>query len=215
MSLSDSVEIIDISLGGVALKAARRLNIGKEYMLKLEEKGKKLDVRGTVVRSELVGIQTREDGEMISIYTAGMVFKEGTSEKLADFLKPIEHNKKEAAPDVVDQRQHVRFNITTSGEKVLSFPGQFKVRAISLVGMLIQTNNALDTENKIPMELALKDGDAVRFLGRVVSCKPTEGGDQTPYEIGVEFGDLTDKDKQLLKTFIDYLSTVEDGAGPA
>ena len=42
MSLTDKVEVLDISLGGVALKADRRLNIGKEYMIKLQEKGKTL-----------------------------------------------------------------------------------------------------------------------------------------------------------------------------
>jgi hypothetical protein len=32
---------------------------------------------------------------------------------------------------------------------------------------------------------------------------------QTNYDIGVEFTDLTDKDKTLLKTFIDYLALME------
>jgi len=42
--LAQKVEIIDISLGGVAVKTDRRLNIGREYLLKLEWKGKTLDV---------------------------------------------------------------------------------------------------------------------------------------------------------------------------
>ena len=61
LSLTDKVEIIDISFGGVALKADRRLNIGKEYLFTL--------------------------GERALIYTAGMRFEEGSTDKIADFIR--------------------------------------------------------------------------------------------------------------------------------
>src|SRR5512146_692956 len=77
MSLADKVKIIDISLGGIAIKADRRLNIGREYTIRLEEKGKIIDVKGVVVRSELSGIEEGNKGEQVSIYKAGMLFKEG------------------------------------------------------------------------------------------------------------------------------------------
>lgn len=35
MTLANKVEIVDISLGGVALKVDRKLDIGREYMIKL------------------------------------------------------------------------------------------------------------------------------------------------------------------------------------
>ena len=144
MSLTDKVEILDISLGGVALKADRRLNIGKEYTIRLQEKGKTLDVKGIVVRSELSGIEARDHGETASIYTAGLVFKDGFADKIADFLRPIEQNKKKNSPAGVDRRFNVRFNITTPGKHILSYPLQFKVRSISLGGMLIPRIGAAD-----------------------------------------------------------------------
>jgi len=67
MSLADKVKIIDISLGGIAVKADRRLNIGREYLIRLEDKGKSIDVKGIVVRSELSGIEERDKGERVSI----------------------------------------------------------------------------------------------------------------------------------------------------
>ena len=215
MSLSDKVEVLDISLGGVALKADRRLNIGREYLLKLEEEGKTIEVRGTVVRSELIGIEARANGEKVSIYTAGMTFKDGSIEKIADFLKPIEQHKKGTVPDELDQRSYVRFDITASREKVLSYPSQFMVKALSLGGMLIKTSDCLGVENKVPMELSLYEGSAVNFVGRVASCQALDDEGNAQYEIGVEFADLTEKDKLLLKTFIDYLSTIESGTGTA
>jgi hypothetical protein len=209
MSLTDKVEVLDISLGGVALKADRRLNIGKEYMIKLKEKGKTLDVKGIVVRSELSGIEARGHGETASIYTAGLVFKDGFADKIADFLRPIEQNRKKNSSAVVDRRFNVRFNITTPGKHILSYPLEFKVRSISLGGMLIQTQQSVEINSTIPMELSLNTDKAVTFVGRTIACNMTEIAGQANYDIRVEFTDLTDKDKTLLQTFIDYLAELE------
>jgi Tfp pilus assembly protein PilZ len=211
MSLADKVQILDISLGGVSLKADRRLNIGKEYVLKLQEEGKNLEVKGTVVRSELSSIEQRADGQGVSIFTAGMMFKEGFADKLADFLKPIEQTRnKGETPSAADRRLNVRFNITTPQERILSYPLQFKVKSISLGGMLIQTEQALEINSKIPMELSLHADNTVTFIGRVASCAMTEHTGQTNYGIGVEFTDLADEDTTLLKSFVDYLAGVEE-----
>jgi hypothetical protein len=209
MSLADKVEVLDISLGGVALKADRRLNIGKEYFIKLQKKGITLEVKGIVVRSELSGMEDRGHGERASIYSAGLVFKDGYADKIADFLKPLEHQKKKEAPSVADRRLNVRFNITTPGEEILSYPLQFKVRTISLGGMLIQTHQPVEISSIIPMELSLNADTAVTFMGRTCTCTMTTIAEQTFYDIGVEFKDLTDKDKTLLKTFIDFLAENE------
>jgi len=210
MTLADKVQILDISLGGISLKADRRLNIGNEYLIKLQEKGKNLDVKGTVVRSELTGIDQRADGQGVSIFTVGMMFKEGYADRIADFLKPIEQTRQKAeAPSVADRRLSVRFNITTPQERILSYPLQFKVKSISLGGMLIQTEQALEINSTIPMELSLQADNTDTFIGRVVSCTMIEHMGQTHYDIGVEFTNLTDEDTALLKTFIDYLSEIE------
>jgi Tfp pilus assembly protein PilZ len=209
MSLTDKVEVLDISLGGVAVKADRRLNIGKEYMIKLQEKGKTLDVKGIVVRSELSGIETRSHGETASIYTAGMVFKDGFADKIADFLRPIEQKRKKTSPAAADRRFNVRFDIITPGKHTLSYPLQFKVRSVSLGGMLIQTQQPVEINSAIPMELSLNADQAVIFVGRTIACTMTEIAGRANYDIGVEFADLTDKDKAQLKTFIDYLAELE------
>jgi len=209
MILADRVEIIDISLGGVALKTDRRLNVGKEYFIKLGDKGKSIDVKGIIVRCELSKIEERSNGKRVSIYTAGMMFKDVSPDTIADFLNSIEQDKKEAMPVRVDRRLTVRFYITTPWEKTLCFPAQFKVKEISLSGMRIQTDQALGIESMIPMGLSLKADNPVNFTGRVVSCRMTEAEGQAHYEIGVEFKDLTDTDRASLKTFIDYLAATE------
>jgi len=213
MSMSDKVEIVDISLGGVGIKADRRLNMDREYLLKLTDKGKTLDVRGIVVRSELVGIEPRQDGEMVSIYMAGLKFVEGSADKIAAFLKPLAEHKKEAAPDVINKRRDVRFNITASRERVLSYPEQFRVKTISLGGMCIKTLSPLVEESRIPLEFSLHEGVTVKLAGRVASCRAMEYEGKAYYEIGVEFVDLTNDGEQSLMTFMEYL--LEKGVEPA
>jgi len=49
---------LNISLGGVALKTDKGLNVGREYLIKLEYKGESIDIKGTIVfRCELSNIE--------------------------------------------------------------------------------------------------------------------------------------------------------------
>jgi c-di-GMP-binding flagellar brake protein YcgR len=207
--MAQKVEIIDISLGGVALKTDRRLNVGREYSIKLGYKGKSIETKGIIVRCELSKIEERSDGESVSIYSAGIMFKDMPSNTIEDFINSIEHSKKDEV--TVDRRINVRFYINIPLDNTLNFPAQFKVKEISLSGMLIQTEHALEIENVIPMGLSIQADKPVNFMGRVASCRMTEDKGKAQYEIGVEFKDLTDKDRTLLNIFIDYLAGTIEG----
>jgi hypothetical protein len=215
MSLADKVEIIDLSLGGVALRVDRRLNPGREYLLKLGDKTKSFDLKCIVVRSELSGIEEKANGERVMIYTAGMKFKEDSATKMMDLLKSIELIKAVAVPSESDRRIDVRFHIHTPGEQILKYPAQFKVMEISLSGIRIRTDISLELQSIIPMGLALHDDNFVHFNGRVASTRMLEEQGETRYDIGVEFSDLSEEGKSLLKAFIDYLARTQDtGNGP-
>ena len=209
MSLVDRVEIVDISLSGASLKVDKKLNIGREYMIRLGDRKKEFDVKGVIVRSEVCGIEEKENGKVI--YAAGMMFNGGQLDKLAMFLYTIDQKKKMNAV-AAERRLNVRFQITMPGEHVLSYPAQFKVRTISLSGMLIQTDLPLEMESRLPMGLSLHGDNPVDLIGRVASCQMMDEGGRTHYEIGVEFMDVAEKDKMLLKTFIDDLAAKEAGA---
>ncbi len=206
MVLVKIIEIIDISLGGIAFKTDRKLNFGREYLVKLEWKEKRLAVQGNVVSSELIGIESDEKGEGVAIYRVGLMFKDPSSSAISDFINSIEKVAKESLSVSVDQRLNVRFQIITPFERTLTYPAQFTVQVISLSGMLIQTEEELNTESMIPMELSVQDDKHISFVGRVASCRAVEGAERPRFEIGVEFKDLTDADKELLSTLIDYLT---------
>jgi len=213
MSLADKVEIIDVSLGGVSLRVDRRLNPGREYTLKLGGKARSYDLKCIVVRSELSGIEEKSTGERVMIYTAGMRFKESSTCQVEEFFKSIQLAKKETLPSESDRRIDVRFVIHTPGEKILSYPAQFKVKDVSLCGFLMQTDVNLSLQSIIPMELAVHNDNFVRFNGRVASTRMYEEQGETRYDIGVEFTDLSEEGAELLKSFIDYLAQSEKKAG--
>jgi len=211
MSLVGKVELIDISLGGVALKADRKLNIGKECLIKLGYEGKHSNVKGIVVRSELSGIEEKADGETITIYSVGISFKEESAGTVKVFLDSIENNKKTQVPEQTDWfYRDIRFCITTSSEKVLNLPTQFGVKEISQSGVIIQTDHQLHIDSMVLLELSLNSCDPVRFMGIVVSCRIPQGQVSANYDIGVEFSELTERDKSLLIRFIDCVKDNEN-----
>ena len=209
MVLAKKVDIVDISVDGVALKADRRLDIGREYLIQLEYEGNRINVKGVVVRSLLSGTEKRGGADLVPIYTAGLMFKESTTEKVAHFLNAIKLGNKEEVPVKTDRRRNVRFRITTTGDAVLSFPIDYKVIQISLTGMLIQTDQALEQESMVPMELSIHESDAITFKGRVALCRNFDNAGGTHYEIGVEFLHLRDEGRKVLQSFIDYLAATE------
>jgi len=210
VSLISKVEIIDISLGGVALKVDRKLNIGKECLVILEYKGKHINAKGIVVRSELIGIEEKADGESMTIYSVGLSFNDESAGKVKDFLVLIESNKKTQVPVQAESLcRDVRFGIMTSSEKVLSLPAHFGVKDISQKGIIIQTNLQLKTDSIVLLELSIGDCDPVSFVGKVVSCRMPQNKLPSSFDIRVEFSKLTDRSRSLLISFIDFVKDNE------
>jgi Tfp pilus assembly protein PilZ len=204
MSLVGNVVIIDISLGGVALKADRQLNIGKECLMKLGYEGKHINVKGVVVRSELSQIEERADGGNVTIYSAGILFKDESIGTVKGFLDSIENNKKTQVPEQEGWfHREIRFCITTPSEEVLNLPTQFGVKKISQSGLTIQTDHKLNIDSIVLLELSLYACDPVNFMGKVVSCSITEDTVHGNYHIGVEFSELTERDRSSIERFIE------------
>jgi hypothetical protein len=203
MSLSRKVNILDMSLEGVALKADHRLDLGREYMINLRnDKGKTLIVAGVVVRAELSEMEKKDDEDSVSLYRVGLQFKDGSADAVDYFLQSTAHTLQGPAPSRNDHRHTARFHMTASNEQILSYPAHFRVRSISLGGMLIETEQALEAESTVPMEMTLNDGSSVKVIARISSCRLKKNDGPAHYEIVSEFIDLTEKDKVAIERFI-------------
>jgi hypothetical protein len=202
---STDINIVDISLGGVAIETSKRLNISKEYSLKIKYKDSILNLRGIIVWSLLSRTKTQKTGEVVPVYKAGMKFAPSMDEKTRELMKFIEENKTET----IEKRMlAVRFKIKKVDDAIIDHTYEYKIKQISLSGMLIETDNSFDVESRCVMELVL-DNRALSLVGRVVNCVEFTTENIILYHIGIEFVEISDEDKSFLKGFLDSLDNME------
>lgn len=203
MLLASRVEVVNISLGGVALVADRRLNLGTTYALRLERAERAVEIRGTVVWSTLSGLRHLDDGESVPEYSAGLRFKDLITPELEALLEFIDANR------VLTEHRltGLRFVIEAPDLALLESPESFRVRLVSRSGMLIETELPLTPEQVYPLQIRLPDGAIAHGKGRVASLAPPADVVGTRYQIGIEFVDLSEDTTTLLDTFIASLAT--------
>jgi hypothetical protein len=209
MTFASEVSILDIGMGGVSLKADKRLNIGGKYMLKLEGSQKVVSVTCEVAWARMSGTKKSPAGETVPLYTAGMKFIGLSPENVSDLLSFVESVSDEDALQEEDRRTHARYPAKSPGIALLNFPADYKARTISLSGMLIESTEAVESESKVPMVLSLHDGRQIDFLGRIVSCQPRDEEGAERYHIGIEFIELNEAARDALAAFIAWLATID------
>ena len=214
VTLAGSVDIVDMSLGGVLVRTGGKLPIGRERTVQFVYGGVTYTVKGLVVRSEMCRIEERSPDESVTLYLVGIMFKDESADTVKALLAAIEENKKVEVPSNVNWRfRDVRFNFTAPDETVLEFPAQFTIRDISRSGFIIRTEEPLDPDCMILLELSIDAIAPVRFMGRVVSCRASGEQCQEEFIIGVEFSDLTDRAMEVLQLFRESLKN-DEGCPP-
>jgi c-di-GMP-binding flagellar brake protein YcgR len=212
MISATEMKVVDLSISGISLKANRRLNIGSEYALKLEGRTA-VSLRGIVVWCSLIETRKMSDREMMPIYSAGLQFKNMSTEKTTELLKFIEDHKIGEVHVTGGARLNVRFHINDPEKAILNFSASYKVNSISLGGMLIECVQDLEIGSSIAMGLFIHNDKPVKFVGRVASCQVIDSSDQNQYRIGIEFLNLTEKDREVLTSFIDSTALTDTEIG--
>lgn len=197
MVLASQVDIENLSLGGVSLRVDRRLNIGSEYTLKLELENRSLSVTGVVVWSKVTGFRQRGD-ESLPEYSAGLMFTDVLTDKLKGLIHFIDDHK------VSEEHRlgGLRFQISTPGKAVLDAPDSYRIRLISLSGMLIETQQDLQPENVCEMEICPPEQPPIKLLGRVASSLEVQEAESEHYEVGIEFLELSPENRRRLESLI-------------
>ncbi|HVR71550.1 MAG TPA: PilZ domain-containing protein [Vicinamibacteria bacterium] len=197
---ASEVEVLNLSLGGVAIRADRRLDIGAEYTLKLDMGDRFIAMPGVVVWSVLSGIGKAKGGDAPQ-YSAGLRFTGVMDEKAQGLIEFIGDNR------IVEEYRlaGLRLEVEAAGKAVLDGLESYRVRLISLSGMLIEADRGLERERVYDMYFQPPGGGRVAFAGRVASCLE-EGGGPRRYRIGVEFVELADADRQRLERFLSTLT---------
>jgi hypothetical protein len=80
------VDIIDLSVSGIAIRSGRRLAVGREYTIRLNARKNSLEVRGTVVWSRIVDNEEDPFGRRSPIYASALRLQEGSEDRVTDFI---------------------------------------------------------------------------------------------------------------------------------
>ena len=205
---SSKIQILNISVGGVAFTIDKSLNVGGIYVLRIESKGIALHLRGTIVWSRLLE-ERRQNEKTILIYTVGMKFLSLGSDRLKEietFIKEnvIDYQRSEGLPPTMSGvRIHVRFHIKDPDKATISCDEDFSVKKISQSGMLIDSYYLFQSNDTVPMAMTLLEGQDIAFWARIVSCNEIKDTEPQRYAIGIEFVDMSDTDRRKLIAFID------------
>jgi hypothetical protein len=195
----EDVKVLDISIDGAAIETTKWPDLKREYTLKIKNKEVILKLRGRIVWAILTSPQKISSDVVIPIYRAGMRFNNDTlSENTTRLINFIEENKiKKLEKRLVG----VRFKIATPENIQLDYPYKYEVKRMSLSGMLIEIENALDLNSRYDIELFINE-NVVKVEGRVANCTEIKMESGAVYDIGIEFVKLPDNDKELLKKFL-------------
>ena len=203
MTLASHVDILNMSISGVAIRVDRALRVGGEYALNLRLQDKLLTVHALVIWCVLGEIKKGAQGEAMPIYSAGMKFTDVLSPKLMELISFIDRHK------IVEEHRlgGLRVHIDAPGKALLDVPHVYRVKVISLSGMLIEMEDPLELDQVCPMEFSIREGvPPIRFSGRIVYCVEAVDRDTRRHEIGVAFEDMDLEEKKRLAEYIESIS---------
>ncbi|MBM4140488.1 MAG: PilZ domain-containing protein [Nitrospira sp.] len=195
------LNIINISIDGAAIETKKRLELNREYSFKVKYKDSFIHLKGLVVWSLLSQTEKRDSGEIIPVYKAGIRFTNILNGKANMLRKFIEENR----INIYEKRfGGIRVKIASSEDVKIDLPCKYEVKNISLSGMLVETESQFEFNVKYEMEFLVNE-NRVNIIGKVSNCIKIISEDVDKYEIGIEFIEMSDKDKEILKSFIDTL----------
>lgn len=211
---ASEVVINDISITGVSLITDRKLEMGREYSLRLLDHDLDLPVHGTVIwcTGNDAGA---EDAHRHLKYAAGLQFMDLQQKTIASLIKFIESHLAEKHTQVKVHemsgcRCNIRFHVDSDETAVLNVAETYRVTKLSLGGLLIQSSHSFASDTRISMGITISGNMHLSFIGRVASCIVSPDNPSC-YEVGIEFIGMPEKDRVALREFIHRLYLEDAG----
>lgn len=161
-----SVEVLNMSLTGLAVESRQPLAIGRKYDVELRNGSESIRLNADVQWCHLVRTEHEELDEVTPIYQAGLDFRHVLTEKARELLGFLEHNV------VIDVERRIfgRFKLADEGVVGTSVRREFVVRELSFSGMLIETDVLPKVGSTFEMEV--NPGERrIRTRGTVVHAQ--------------------------------------------
>ncbi|GBD99842.1 PilZ domain protein [bacterium BMS3Abin07] len=193
------VNVMNMSLDGMAVESRKRLDVGRKYLLKIVHNDKKLKLSANVVWCNLIKSVKTDQGAIEPIYRAGLEFEDVISDTAKDLIKFLEKN----VVIKLENRLFGRFKVRPLKTLDLDSEYEFIVKKISLSGMSIETSLLPDIDSVFDMEVTF-NGKGVKIKGRVVhvtQISEPEPAHETSH-LGIEFVDMNEEAKDFIEYFI-------------
>jgi hypothetical protein len=204
-ALADIIELCNISTAGCCIYTTKTLKPGDNVLLKLPHEKVSSPLKCTIIweRSE----EEAAAGAGGGLRKAGLKFSDvdtGTLVRIKDFMRLVGIPSDQKLEDGLKPGP-LRYSIFTHEKARINYPTTFPVKKISLGGMLVGTETDLQEGERYPMAIYLSESEhPLRFKGRVASKIPSDKG----FDIGVEFCDMSDGDRDRLASFISTLGVL-------
>lgn len=191
------VLVRNLSVAGLALESAERLQMGRPYAIRLVGDNEACDVTGTIRWCRLSSARPVPGSEPRAVYVAGLAFEDVFTEKARGLLGFLEHHVV-LAPH---ERLTGRFRAEALRPADLEARYEFEVLKLSLSGMLVKTGLEASQGARFGLELTLRDG-VVPMEGRVayVQREPSKG--EAAMHLGLEFVEPSGEARDALAGFI-------------
>ena len=190
--------VMNISLGGFAVRTTTQLTVGRIYRFRLGSESESVQLSGIVRWCRMAGTEKTETGDVLPVYQAGIAFDEVLTDQATDLRRFMEKS------IIVDIRRRVfgRFSPRDQEEITLESDSSFRVKQISMSGLLVESDAPLTKEEVFDLELSLGGG---KFLSsvRVVHMVEVQSEDEVSrFRVGLEFLDTEEQYLERLKEFI-------------
>jgi c-di-GMP-binding flagellar brake protein YcgR len=205
-ALADVIELSNISTAGCCIVTTKTLKPGDNVLLKLPSEKVSSPLKCTIIweRIDDESQERQEDPPETPRRKAGLKFSNldtGTLVRIKDFMRLVGIPQEQKAEDGIHPGP-LRFSILAQEKAALNYPVSFPVKKISFGGMLAETATDLKEGERYPMAVYLPGSDLpLRFHGRVASKVASKVG----FDVGVEFCDMNQADRDRLAGFIKKL----------
>ena len=198
---TSELEVLNLSIDGAAIETARRLELTRDYTFKIKYNDSFISLRGQVIWAILVSRVDKHTGTIIPVYRAGIRFTDILNEKASMLIKFIEDNK---IRKLENRLGGVRFKLSAKEQMKVDLTHEYRVKKISLSGMLVETEYPLEVESCHDIELFI-NSHGLAILGRVANIKEVITDGVNKYEIGIEFFEISEDNEQRLLEFLNSL----------
>jgi c-di-GMP-binding flagellar brake protein YcgR len=208
-----AARILDMSVGGVLVNTGIKLNKGKKCILRVREEGSVLDLESVVVWSSLYENPEASGSDLVPPYKTGLKFTDisrATAKKITRFIESHAQaiDRQEVQTKLSGYRMNVRVQIQAPEKIMLIFHEGFRIKNLSLGGMLTESNEPLDVGETLLLKILRSRTNTINVLGKVTSCIEVKEHESQHYDIGIAFIKMSRKDKELLRELMCLLETM-------